>query len=223
MSLIIKVKNKSLIVFDNPFYFNIAMFILVALLAYFLYQLTYAIPAVKQQKREVNKAVYYDLLRQSEIDQIKPVVLGHQITGSQWKLHDSVTEIRKSNFESLFVVTDTELAINLDLPKNIQDEEIFNNIAYQAVNYANIIQKRAPNNKFEALHLYMSEKIPSGKQISLEFDYIELSKMKVSNANKPTEVLRMAKSLDSQLTSPSIFEIKSKWCSKNKVQIAICK
>lgn len=223
MSLIVKVKKATLIITDNPYYFNAALFIMVSLIAYFIYGITYKVQSINSAEIEERRAVYYDLLRQTEIDQIKPVIQGADLKAAQWALNDSVAAIRKKNFESLFVHSNELIDVNIDIPLTIDEKELFNNIAYQAVNYAHIIKKRAPGNNIKTLHLFTSEKVFAGQMVALDFDYNRLLAIPVTNKIKPAEIMKYAKVSQIAPMSTVMIQTKKNWCLEIKEKIPMCK
>lgn len=222
MSLIIKVKQTTLIVSDNPVYFNTGICILIAALAFFLYQIGYTLNENSKNKAEAATGVYYDLLMKTEIDSIEPVVIDQNIVDRQWELHDSFTAVRKKNFESLFAVSNEQILINLDMPLNMKEKDLMDNVAFQAVNYAHILNKRAPSNQVKTVRIYMSEKIPMGKTIALDFDKNELLKFVIGSKLSAVGILKYAKMTDSEQVTPSMLSVKDSWCKSSRAEIPIC-
>lgn len=222
MSLIVKVKQTTLIVSDSPVYFNTGICILIAALAFFLYQIGFTLKENSQKKAEAATGVYYDLLMKTEVDSIKPVILDQNIVDHQWKLHDSIIEVRRKNFESLIAVSNEQVLINLDMPLTMKEKDLMDNVAFQAVNYAHILNKRVPSNQVETIRIYMSEKIPMGKTIGLDFDKNDLLKFDVGSKLEPVGILKYGKMNDIEQTTPSMLNVKDAWCKRSRAEIPIC-
>jgi hypothetical protein len=222
MSLIVKVKESTLMVSNNPIYFCIGICTLITCLIFVLYELGYEIHLKSEPVNTQENTVSFDLLEQTEIDVIKPVVIGDEIIQQQWLLNDSVTELRKTNFESLFVISNEKIVINLDIPTSMMDKDVMDNLAYQAVNYAQILNKRAPKNNIKIMHLYMSEKIPMGKEIAMDFDYPELLKFKIESNENVKNILGTGNLSETEKASLSMIKVKNEWCEKYKEKIDLC-
>lgn len=222
MSIIVKVKQTTLMVSESPVYFNTGICILIIALSFFLYQIGYKLKENSERKAVAASVVYFDLLMKTEIDSIKPLILDENLIDQQWALHDSITEVRKKNFESLFVVSNEQVTINLDIPTTIKEKDVMDNIAYQAVNYAHILQKRAPSNHIKTMRLYMSEKVPMGKAITIDFEYDKLLKIEVDAKRKVVDILKIGQIPTAEQGSPSMIKITQDWCKKTKATMPMC-